>query len=140
MAALADRFGDNLDWKASTMLRVIQVSKEKQRYQMTEKLKFLLANPLSEDKDPATVLELNRVRIKLRSLLANIVEKGLKGKAAPVAVAALHIWCEGQFSNIDEENLEEVMDRVVSFGTENMEQLEIIQNCLHAIQKLITRN
>ena len=31
------------------------------------------------------------------------------------------------------------MDRVVSLGTENMEQLEIIQNCLYAIQKLITR-
>ena len=100
-----DRFGENLDWKASTMLRVVQVAKDNQRDHMTEKLKFLLANPLSEDKDPATVLELNRVRNKLRSLLANIVEKGLKGKAAPVAVITLHIWCEGKFSNLDEKSL-----------------------------------
>jgi hypothetical protein len=140
VAALVERFGENLDWKASTMLRVVQMSKDKQRDQMTEKLKFLLSNPLSEDKDPATVLELNRVRNKLRSLLANIVEKGLKGKAAPTAVVALHIWCEGQFSNLDEENLEIVMDKLVYIGREHFENPEIIQNCLYAIQKLITRN
>jgi hypothetical protein len=31
VAALVERFGENLDWKASTMLRVVQVSKDKQR-------------------------------------------------------------------------------------------------------------
>jgi len=140
VAALVDRFGESLDWKASTLLRVVQVSKDKQRNQMTEKLKFLLSNPLCEDGDLASVLELNRVRIKLRNLLSNIVEKGLKGKPAPVVVTALHIWCEGQFSNLGEENSVEVMDRIVAVGRQNIEHNHIVKNCMFAIQKLTVRN
>ena len=139
VAGLVEKFVENLDWRASTMLRVVQVSKDKQREEMTEKLKFLLANPLSEDKDPATELELNRVRNKLKNLLGNIVDNGLKGKAAPVAVTALYIWCEGQFTNIEEDSMELVMDRVVCLGKENLNQVEIVVSCLYAIQKLVTR-
>jgi len=139
VAGLVDKFVENLDWRASTMLRVVQVSKDKQREEMTQKLKFLLANPLSDDKDPATELELNRVRSKLKSLLGNIVNNGLKGKAAPVAVTALYIWCEGQFTNLEEESFELVMDRVVTLGKENLHQVEIVVSCLNAIQKLVTR-
>ena len=139
VADLVDRFGGSLDWRASTMLRVVQVSKDKQREEMTEKLKFMLANPFCEDQDPATELELNRVRNKLKNLLGNIVDKGLAGKASPVAVTALYIWCQGQFANLEEENVKLVVDRLVSLGRKNFNQVEIAESCVYALQKLVTR-
>ena len=100
---LVTMFQDSLDWYTSSLLRLIQVSRGKQSETSIEKLKFLLVDPLTSevDSDPATVLERNRVRLKLSSILAGLVEKGTIGGSAPPTVVALWVWCEGRFCGLE---------------------------------------
>ena len=95
-AELVEQLGDSLDWRASSLLRLVQVSKGKVRDAVVARIKFLLAPHASTEMEPADELELNRVRGRLRELLNSLVERGVRGGPAPPVVVALAAWCEGR--------------------------------------------
>ena len=95
-AELVEQLGDSLDWRASSLLRLVQVSKGKVRDAVVARIKFLLAPHASTELEPADELELNRVRGRLRELLNSLVERGVRGGPAPPVVVALAAWCEGR--------------------------------------------
>ena len=114
LVSIMEKYGDNVDcdWKASTLLRIIQVSKNRQREVMMERLKLLLSSCDEAEGDAATVLELNRVRLKLRSLLADIMRsRQCAGKLVPISVICLSVWCEAQFSVEDLEGVGAVLGK-----------------------------
>lgn len=75
-----------------------------------ERLKLLLSSCDEAEGDAATVLELNRVRLKLRSLLADIMRsRQSAGKPIPISVICLSVWCQAQFSV---EDLQAVLARI----------------------------
>jgi len=100
-AELVERLGDSLDWRASSLLRLVQVSKGRVREAVVARIKFLLAPPPTTELEPADELELNRVRGRLRELLNSLVERGVRGGPAPPVVIALAAWCEGRWPGED---------------------------------------
>ena len=137
---IMEKYGDNADcdWKASTLLRIIQVSKNRQRDLMMERLKLLLSSDEAEG-DAATVLELNRVRLKLRSLLADIVRSRLSaGKVVPVSVICLSVWCEAQLSAGEE--VQAVVGRILESGRGERLPVPVLTHCLQALQTLAIRH
>ena len=137
---LVERFGDavqDCDWKASTLLRIVQVSKQQQRDRMLERLKLLLA-ACDEEGDAAAVLELNRVRIKLRALLSDIVtSRQQAGRAVPPPVTSLQVWCAAQFYSPDEEDSLEIVRGIVDTAARNTEHGMVTLHCIAAVQSLV---
>ena len=139
LVTIMEKYGDNVDcdWKASTLLRIIQVSKNRQRDFMMERLKLLLSCEEAEG-DAATVLELNRVRLKLRSLLADIVRsRQSAGKVIPISVICLSVWCEAQFSV---EEVQAVVAGILETGREYKAQVPVVTHCIQALQTLAIRH
>ena len=140
LVIILEKYADTVDcdWKANTFLKIIQVSKHRQRDLMMERLKFLLSSSSSEEGDAATVLELNRVRLKLRSLLGDIRTSRLSsGRPVPPAVISLDVWCEVHFSA---EEVEEVVRKVVETGRQYREHVMVVQHCITGLQSLIMRH
>ena len=138
---ILEKFGENADcdWRAGTLLRIIQVSKNRQRDLMMERLKLVLSSCDEAEGDAATVLELNRVRLKLRSLLADIRLSRLSaGKAVPVSVLCLSVWCEAQFSPV--EDVEAVVATILETGRAEVSQVPVVTHCLQALQTLAMRH
>ena len=138
---LVERFGDSVqdcDWKASTLLRIVQVSKNEQRDKMMERLKFLLTS--SDEGDAATILELNRVRIRLRKLLSDIVTSRQEaGRPVPPPVTSLLVWCDAQFCDPEDEDTREVIQRTVDTAAANTQHTLVTLHCISAVQTLIMR-
>ena len=138
---LVERFGDSVqdcDWKASTLLRIVQVSKNDQRDKIIERLKFLLTS--SDEGDAATILELNRVRIRLRKLLSDIVTSRQEaGRPVPPPVTSLQVWCDAQFCDPEEEDTVEIVRRTVDTARANTEHAIVTLHCISALQTLIMR-
>lgn len=127
-AALVLRLGATLDWRASSLLRLVQVARGEARRRTVERLKFLLADPAAGEQEAADELELNRVRGKLRGLLAGLVERG----APPAVVAALWAWCEGRWP------AEGALTRLEALGRASGE-VEVVVATLRAAQAILVR-
>ena len=127
-AALVLRLGASLDWRASSLLRLVQVARGAARRRTVERLKFLLADPAAGEQEAADELELNRVRSKLRGLLAGLVERG----APPPVVAALWAWCEGRWPS------EGALARLEALGRASGE-VEVVVATLRAAQAILVR-
>ena len=140
LVSIMEKYGDNVDcdWKASTLLRIIQVSKNRQRDVMMERLKLLLSSSDEAEGDAATVLELNRVRLKLRSLLGDIMRsRQSAGKMIPISVTCLSVWCEAQFSV---EDVQGVVARILETGRGDRSQVPVVTHCIQALQTLAMRH
>ena len=139
---LVERFGDSVqdcDWKASTLLRIVQVSKDDQRDKMMERLKFLLTS--SDEGDAAIVLELNRVRIRLRKLLTDIVSSRQEaGRPVPAPVTSLRVWSDNQFCDPEDEDTREIIQRTVDNAKDNTQHTIVTLHCISAVQTLIMRH
>jgi len=129
-AELVEKFGASLDWRASSLLRLVQVSKGAVREAVVARIKFLLAPPTTADLEPADELELNRVRGKLRELLNSLVEKGVRGGPAPSVVLALAAWCEGRWPG------EGSLHRIQELGKPGAED-EVVIAALGAAQAVL---
>lgn len=149
---LVSEHEESLDWYTSCLLRLVQVSSGAQRETIIEKLKFLLCDPLPRhlDRDPATELERNRVKLKLKTVLSNLVENGVKGGSAPPTVVALWVWCEGRFCGIEEAEgqggeFNDVIEKIVEAGKDMIAKKEedcflVVKECILAVRTIATRN
>jgi len=126
---------DDLDWQTSSILRLIQSSRGETRGNMVENLKFLIS-PTSFNKktDAVKEIELKKVRRKIKKLLNNLVESGVRN---PV-ILELYVWSIAQFSSIS--NSKEVTDRVVDSIGLSSECTELIEGVMSALLTIRLRS
>ena len=142
VVTLIERLADSVqdcDWLANTLLRLVQVSKHEQRDKMMETLKFLLTQ--ADEGDAASVLEMNRVRLKLRSLLSDIIQSRVSSsRQVPPPVTSLRVWCDAQFYTPEEEDNEEIVKKIIETGRDHWEQRLVLGHCVGALQTLVMRH
>ena len=97
-----------------------------------QKLQHLLSLPLQLEQEPADELEMNRVRSRLRDLLAGLLERGVRGGPLPVVVVVLWAWCEGRWGG------EGAVARLLAQGR-STEEGEVVVAVLRAVQGLVVR-
>jgi len=139
---MVEKFGDTVqdcDWRASTLLRIVQVTKHEQRDKMMERLKLLLTQ--CDEGDAAAVLELNRVRIKLRALLSDIIRSREKSnRQVPAPVISLKIWCDAQFYCPEDDVIEDIVNNIVDTANDNGDNALVMRHCIGALQSLLMRH
>ena len=118
VVTLVERWGPTVqdcDWMASTLLRLVQVTKHQQRDKMIETLKLLLTTTNCDEGDAASVLELNSVRQKLARLLQDItVSRESSGRPVPAPVTSLRVWSRAQFYDPDTEDGQEIVSDILA--------------------------
>ncbi|XP_023338714.1 uncharacterized protein LOC111709310 isoform X2 [Eurytemora carolleeae] len=107
--SVIDKYSQDLDWKTSSILRLVQCSKGATKDIMVENLKYILSPQTKIIQDSDTEKELDSVRKKISKLLNNLVRSGVRN---PVVLELL-VWTKAEF--VLQENVQETTDVILGY-------------------------